>query len=216
MTRRKTLPASSNAKNPYRKPDRFTQQAKEEGYAARSVFKLKEIDDRMRILRTGQRVVDLGCSPGSWLVYAAQKVGRTGVVLGVDINEPSTPVGTILVKSVLEVTPEEIREILGGPADVLLSDMAPLTTGDPTGNHFVQLELATQALSLAVASLAPGGSFVCKVFDGQDAPAFVTAVRAAFAEVKRFRPEAVRQNSREFFVAATGFRSATTPPTVPG
>lgn len=192
--------------NPYRRPDRFTQQAKAEGYAARSVFKLKEIDDRLRILRAGQRVVDLGCSPGSWLVYAAEKVGRSGVVLGVDIVEPSTPMGTVLVKSALEVTPEEILAALGGPANVFLSDMAPKTTGDPTGNHFVQMELVNQALALAQAVLAPGGSFVCKVFDGEDAPAFVTRVRGSFAEVKRFRPEAVRQNSREFFVGATGFR----------
>ena len=194
-------------KNPYRRPDRFTEQAKAEGYAARSVFKLREIDERLRILKSGLRVVDLGCSPGSWLVYAAQKVGRNGVVLGVDITEPATPMGTVLVKSALEVTPEEILAGLGGPADVLLSDMAPNTTGDPTGDHFVQIELATRALTLATAVLAPGGAFVCKVFDGEDAHGFVMAVRGAFAEVKRFRPEAVRQNSREFFVGATGFTS---------
>jgi 23S rRNA (uridine2552-2'-O)-methyltransferase len=196
------------ASNPYRKPDRFTVEAKEQGYAARSVFKLREIQERLRILRPGQRVVDLGCSPGSWLVYAAEQVGERGVVLGVDIEEPTARPGPVLVKSALEVTPEEILAALGGPADVVLSDMAPRTTGDPTGDHFVQIELATRALELAAAVLVPGGTFVCKVFDGQDVPAFAAAVRAHFEEVKRQRPEAVRQNSREFFLVGLRFKSA--------
>lgn len=194
------------ADNPYRKPDRFTVQAKEEGYAARSVFKLKELQERHRILRPGQRVVDLGCSPGSWLVYAAEVVGRSGVVVGVDVNEPTARPGPVIVKSVLEVTAEELQEALGGPADVVLSDMAPLTTGDPTGDHFVQIELAARARDLAIALLRPGGTFVCKVFDGQDAHPFVLSLRPRFAEIKRARPEAVRKNSREFFLVATGLR----------
>lgn len=194
--------------NPYRRPDRFTEQAKSEGYAARSVFKLKEIHDRLRILRRGQKVVDLGCSPGSWSRFAAEIVGPQGLVVGVDLQEPEARYGPIIVASALEVTPEQLREALGGPADVLLSDMAPNTTGDPTGDHFLQIELAARALDLATALLAPGGAFVVKVFDGQDAPGFVTRVRQTFAETKRARPEAVRQNSREFFVVATGFRGA--------
>ena len=188
--------------NPYSKPDRFTRQAKEEGYAARSVFKLKEIQASARILRQGQRVVDLGCAPGSWTTYAREVVGGGGRVVGVDINEPAD-----LVKSVLEVEPEELVAALGGRADVVLSDMAPLTTGDPTGDHFIQIELATRALTLARAVLAPGGAFVCKVFDGQDAQAFVADVKSSFQTVKRAKPEAVRQSSREFFVVATGFKA---------
>lgn len=191
--------------NPYRKPDRFTVQAKEEGYAARSVFKLKEIQQRLRILKPGQRVVDLGCSPGSWLAYVAEIVGRTGTVVGVDLTVPNVAPGTILVKSVLEVAPEELLAALGGRADVLLSDMAPLTTGDTSGDHFAQIELASHARDLALAVLAPGGAFVCKVFDGADAHAFVQSLRPHFAETKRVRPEAVRQNSREFFVVSTGY-----------
>lgn len=194
--------------NPYRRPDRFTEQAKSEGYAARSVFKLKEIQDRQRLLKRGQKVVDLGCSPGSWSRLAAQIVGRDGMIVGVDIQEPEARFGPILVASALEVTPEQLREALGGPADVLLSDMAPNTTGDPTGDHYQQIELAQRALDLACAVLAPGGAFVVKVFDGTDAPAFVARVRAAFTDTKRARPEAVRQNSREFFVVAQGFRGA--------
>lgn len=198
--------------NPYQKPDRFTIQAKEEGYAARSVFKLKEIQASHRLLRPGQRVVDLGCSPGSWLVYAAEQVGSRGVVVGVDIQEPTARPGPFLLRSVLEVTPEELSAALGGPADVVLSDMAPNTTGDPTGDHFLQVELASRARDLALALLAPGGAFVCKVFDGQDAHPFVMSLRPHFTEVKRARPEAVRKNSREFFVVATGFRGAPAAP----
>ncbi|MEQ1568599.1 MAG: RlmE family RNA methyltransferase [Myxococcota bacterium] len=190
--------------NPYRKPDRFAVQAKEEGYAARSVFKLREIDQRARLLRPGQRVVDLGCSPGSWSTYAAERVGGRGVVLGVDIDEPAVRAGPVLVKSVLEVTADEILAALGGPPDVFLSDMAPRTTGDPSGDHYIQIELATRAFELAEATLVDGGSFVCKVFDGTDAHAFVQRIRARFTDTKRVRPEAVRQNSREFFVVSTG------------
>lgn len=191
--------------NPYQKPDRFSRQAKEEGYAARSVYKLQDIQRRTRLLRPGQRVVDLGCAPGSWLGYAAEQVGARGVVVGVDLEEPTVRPGPVIVRSVLEVEPAEILEALGGPADVLLSDMAPRTTGDTFGDHVRQIELANRALTVALAVLAPGGAFVCKVFDGEEAHAFVQSIRPHFAETRRVRPEAVRQNSREFFVVATGF-----------
>jgi 23S rRNA (uridine2552-2'-O)-methyltransferase len=198
----------ASPKNPYAKPDRFTRQAKEEGYAARSVYKLQEIDQRLRILRPGQRVLDLGCAPGSWAKYAIQRIGGRGRLVGVDLTEVSLPGGVFLVRSVLEVPADELRDLLGGPADVVLSDMAPLTTGNALGDHVAQLELATAAFELARALLAPGGSFVCKVFDGEDAHAFVMGLRPSFREVKRVRPEAVRQVSREFFVVGTGFSQA--------
>ena len=152
--------------------------------------------------------MDLGCSPGSWWRYAAQIVGPGGIVVGVDIDEPQTSPGPLILRSVLEVTPGEVHAALGGAADVVLSDMAPRTTGDTFGDHVRQLELARSALQLALALLRPGGAFVCKVFDGEEAPSFVTELRRCFGRVKRVRPEAVRQRSREFFVVATGF----TPP----
>jgi 23S rRNA (uridine2552-2'-O)-methyltransferase len=194
--------------NPYRRPDRFSQQARAEGYAARSVYKLDEVQRRHRLFKPGQRVVDLGCFPGSWSRFLVQTVGRSGRVVGVDLEAPDLAGGTWIVRSVLEVTPEELREALGGPADAVVSDMAPRTTGERLHDHVLQIELADRALALACALLVPSGGFVCKVFDGEDAPAFVERVRASFARVKRARPEAVRKNSREFFVVAEGFRGA--------
>jgi len=191
--------------NPYKKPDRFTQKAKEEGYAARSVYKLQEIDQRFKLLKRGQRVMDLGCAPGSWSAYAIEQIGPKGALVGIDLTPVSLPGGTFLTKSIFDVTPEELTQILGDKPEVVLSDMAPLTTGARDADHYAQIELATSALQVAVASLIPGGSFVVKVFEGQDAKAFELEVRKQFAVTKRMKPEAVRQNSREFFLVATGF-----------
>ncbi len=191
------------AKNPYQKPDRFAQKAKEEGYAARSVYKLAEIDQRVRILKRGQRVVDLGCSPGSWSAYVLERGCK---LVGVDLTETNLPGGTFLIRSVFDVTSDELRTALGGPADVVLSDMAPLTTGARDADHFAQIELATRAFDVACDLLAPGGAFICKVFEGPDAKAFELAVRKRFDGVRRVRPEAVRQNSREWFLVAEHFQ----------
>ncbi len=192
--------------NPYRKPDRFTRKAREEGYAARSVYKLEEVQRRFRLFKPGQRVVDLGCFPGSWSRYLLQRVGRKGRVVGVDLEAPDLPGGTWIPRSIHEVTTEELRAALGGPADAVVSDMAPRTTGNRLHDHVEQIALARRALEVAGELLAPGGHFVCKVFDGEDANAFCTDVKARFGKLKRVRPEAVRKNSREFFAVATGFR----------
>jgi 23S rRNA (uridine2552-2'-O)-methyltransferase len=196
--------------NPYRKPDRFTRKAKDEGYAARSVYKLEEIARRTGILRRGQRVVDLGCAPGSWLAYAQSQVGPAGIVVGVDLEEPKVSGATVIVRSVDDVTADELRAALGGPADVVLSDMAPRTTGDRFGDHVRQIALARRALELARALLVPGGAFLCKVFDGEETKDFVDEVRRAFGEVRRIKPEAVRSNSREVYVVGMKHRPATT------
>ncbi len=191
---------SGKAKNPYAKPDRFTRDAKEQGFKARSVFKLSEIQSSVRIFKQGQRVVDLGCFPGSWSQYVLQQIGSKGVLVGVDLHEPQLSGGTWIARSVLEVSAEELIAALGGPADLLLSDMAPNTTGVVEADHYRQIELATCALELAEKVVVKGGSFVVKVFDGRDAQAFQEQVRKVFGTVKRYRPEAVRQVSREFFL----------------
>ena len=179
--------------------------AKEEGYAARSVYKLQEIDQRFKLLKKGQRVMDLGCAPGSWSAFAIEQIGPKGALVGIDLTPVSLPGGTFLTKSIFDITSEELVQILGDKPDLVLSDMAPLTTGARDADHFAQIELATGALQVAVASLVSGGSFVVKVFEGQDAKAYELEVRKHFSTTKRVKPEAVRQNSREFFLVATGF-----------
>lgn len=195
--------------NPYKRPDRFTKKAKAEGYAARSVYKLEEVQRRFRLFRPGQRVVDLGCFPGSWSRYLLRAVGKKGRVVGVDLEQPDLPGGHWIARTVYEVDAETLLEALGGPADAVVSDMAPRTTGNKLFDHVQQIELADRALLLATQLLAPGGSFVVKVFEGEDANDYVSRIKAHFGKVKRVRPEAVRKNSREFFVVAEGFKRPT-------
>ena len=187
-------------KNPYEKPDRFTQEARLKGYPARSVFKLDEIQRRTNLLRPGHRVVDLGCYPGSWSKYALQVIGRRGRLVGIDLEAPQGLRGTYLEQGVEDVDLSELRAALGGPADLVLSDMAPATTGDRFGDHVRQVALAEQGLALALELLVPGGHFCAKVFDGEGAHAFVQSVRPHFTRTRRIKPEATRGRSVEFFV----------------
>ena len=186
---------------PYQRPDHFTRKAKAQGYAARSVFKLEELDQRFRLTRRGGTAVDLGNFPGSWSRYL---LDRGMSVTGVDLQAPALPGGTWIVRSAMEVEAEE----LGGPqsVDLFVSDMAPNTSGDRFTDHARQLRLAERALHLAVATLKPGGAFVVKVFDGEDAPEFSKQVGAHFNATKRVKPDATRDRSVEFFLVGTGFR----------
>lgn len=186
----------------YKRPDAWTRKAKAEGYAARSVFKLDEIESRHRILPgRGGSVVDLGCFPGSWSKWLIEKGMR---VVGVDLKAPALAGGTWIAASVMDVTADQLREALGGAADLVVSDMAPNTTGHTFTDHVRQVALADRALELAVDLLRPGGAFVCKVFEGEETAGFVARVNAAFADVKRLKPEATRGRSVEFFVVAKG------------
>lgn len=188
-----------------RDQDHFAREAKARGYAARSVFKLEEIDRKHRLFRRGDRVLDLGCAPGSWSRYAVEQVGAEGVVLGIDLQEVPDHPGRFLQADLEELPAERIRELLGGPAQVVLSDMAPRTTGNASADHLRQVALAEAALARAVELLAPGGVFVTKVFDGRDAPALVQDAASRFDKVVRARPPAVRKESREFFLVGLGY-----------
>ncbi len=197
----------SRRRNTYKTGDRFNRRARAEGYRARSVFKLEEIQRRFQPLRPGARVLDLGCAPGSWSRFAKERVGRRGVVVGVDLQEVASLAGcTFYRRDVDGLAPEEVRSWLGGPADVVLSDMAPKTTGDRFGDHVRQVAIARRALAVAVEVLRPGGHFVCKLFEGEEAADFVGEVRARFTKTRRVRPEAVRRNSVELFVLGLGFK----------
>lgn len=183
----------------YDRADSWSRRAKAAGFPARSVFKLEEIDQRHHVLPRGGVVLDLGCYPGSWSKWLIQR-GLT--VVGVDLSAPDLRGGTWIVESVLEVEPARLLE--HGPYDAVVSDLAPKTTGTRLVDHVRQIELADRALSLAQAVGRPGSTFVCKVFEGEDAAGFVDRVRAVYRDVKRLKPDATRNNSVEFFVVAKG------------
>jgi len=184
--------------------DHYTRKAKDAGYGARSVYKLEEIQRRTKVIPRGGRAVDLGCYPGSWSRYLL-KMGVKQLV-GVDFSVPEGIPGVFLEGSALEVEPAALLEALGGPADLVVSDMAPKTTGDRRGDHLRQIALAERALEIAVEVLAPGGAFVTKLFDGGETPSFVAEVRRHFGKLRRIKPDATRKQSVELFVVATGFR----------
>jgi len=198
VSRKRSKPAA------YKRADHYTRRAKNQGYAARSVFKLEEIQHRTQLIAEGDLAVDLGCFPGSWSRYAREVVTEHGRLVGVDFDTPQGVDGTFLEGSVMEIEPAVIREALGGPADVVLSDMAPRTTGDHFADHIRQIALAERALYYATELLRPGGNFVAKVFEGREAQGFTQQVRAHFGKVRRIKPKATRGSSVEFFVIGLG------------
>jgi 23S rRNA (uridine2552-2'-O)-methyltransferase len=187
-----------------RPPDHWNERAKKDGYSARSAYKLEEIQRRFRVIRKQPVVLDLGCAPGSWTQYLGRVTGYRGTVVGVDIQDVPGYPGTLLQDSVFDVDPARILELLGGPADLVMSDMAPNTTGNRFTDHVRQIELAEAARSIAAAVLRPGGNFVVKVFDGEDAPEFVLRMRRDYDKARRVRPEATRGKSVEFFMVGLG------------
>jgi 23S rRNA (uridine2552-2'-O)-methyltransferase len=189
--------------NPYKRPDHYTKKAKAEGYAARSVFKLDEIARRTDVVPRVGSALDLGCFPGSWSRWL---LGRGLRVVGVDLQAPALPDGTFIAASVYDVDEAELLAALGGPAALVVSDMAPSTTGNRFADHVRQIALADRALELARRLGAPGSGFVVKVFDGPDAPAYTARVRAAYADLRRVKPDATRDNSVEFFLVGKGRR----------
>ncbi|MEA2750179.1 MAG: rRNA (uridine2552-2-O)-methyltransferase, partial [Myxococcales bacterium] len=151
-------------KNPYKGADRFTVAAKQQGYPARSVFKLEEIDRRIRLLRQGMHVLDLGAAPGSWMLYTAQKIGGNGKLLAVDLQEIGIPIpqnATFLQGDALSLENETLE--MYAPYDVVLSDMAPNTTGNRMGDQTRSFELFMRALAVAEKLAKPGGAFVGKI-----------------------------------------------------
>ncbi|MFO0590092.1 MAG: RlmE family RNA methyltransferase [Polyangiaceae bacterium] len=196
-------------KNPYKKADSFTKAAKAQGYPARSVFKLEEIDRRTRLFRQGQRVLDLGAAPGSWSKYAAEKVGANGRVLAVDLSEiraAMPPNVTCVQGDVFALSDEELSRV--GPYDVVISDMAPATTGTRFADQARSFELFLRAVDLAERALKPGGHFVGKLFMSDDFSKAKERVRLLFSEVRVLRPEATRSVSYEVFVVGLGRKAA--------
>lgn len=186
--------------------DRYFKQAKREGYLARSAYKLIELDDARRILARGQRVIDLGCAPGSWLQVASERVGPEGLVVGIDLLPVSGVFPPNVRTIIADFTGVSMPDLLpgGSPADVVLSDMAPNTSGH--GDHFRSIRLCETILDALPALLRPGGSLVMKVFEGEAFPPLLTRVRSVFADVKVIKPRATRDPSRETYITARRFR----------
>lgn len=191
--------------------DPYVARAKREGYRSRSAYKLIEIDDRYHLLAPGRRVLDLGAAPGGWCQVATQRVKSTDanpLVVGVDIL-PVDPMPGLRVLTLDVLSPEAdaaIRDALGGAADVVLSDMAASTTGHRPTDHLRTVNLFEAAAELARIFLAPGGSFLAKVFQGGTEGALLADLKRDFASVRHVKPKASRQQSVELYVLAQGFR----------
>lgn len=187
--------------------DRYFKQAKAEGYVARSAYKLLEINEKFRIVRSGDRVLDLGCAPGSWMQVAAKTVGSRGLVVGVDLQAvgPNVAPGARTVQGdIFKVEPATLLELSGSLFDVVLSDMAPSTTGH--GDDFLSVRLCRRVLEILPPLLSPGGSLAMKVLEGEEFPELLREVRALFTRVKGFKPDSSRDVSREMFIVAGGYR----------
>ena len=191
--------------------DFYFNKAKKENYPARSVYKLEEVQKKQRILRPGQRVLDLGCHPGSWSLYAAQVVGIKGVVVGVDLQPTDLPpqkghaeIHWLCYDVFAEGLVPELRKSWPG-FHVLLSDMAPRTTGSQFADHQQSMRLVRRAMEIAGDLLHENGAFYCKAFQGSDFPAVQRECQALFREVKVVKPDSSRKESREVFLLGRGF-----------
>ena len=197
--------------NPYRRPDHKTRLAREQGYPARSVFKLEEIDRRVHLLKPGMRVLDLGAAPGSWSMLASQRVGRSGSVLAVDKKPIDLSLGSnviVVQEDALAMDATVIRT--HGPFDVVLSDMAPSTTGFSHVDEIRSAELFMRAVDVADETLRPGGNFVGKLFMGASFEEARAHLRASFNTIRIIRPEGTRRSSVETFLVGLDRKRSTT------
>lgn len=191
--------------------DPFVAEAKRQGYRSRAALKLVEMEGKAKLLRPGRRVVDLGAAPGGWTQVAVERVKPApgkGAVVAIDI----TPMAAIADATLLELdafapdAPQLIQEALGGPADVLLSDMAPPATGHGSTDHLRSMALAEAALALADDLLRPGGGFLVKILQGGGEVEYERLLRRRFEVARRLKPAASRADSREIYMLGTGFR----------
>lgn len=193
----------------YKVNDHFAKKAKKEQYVARSVYKLQEIDQKYRLIRKGDYVLDLGASPGSWSQYACKLIGDNGRLLGIDLKKVflDIPNAVFIKGDMLTLDPGPVLQEKGFNRlfDVVISDMAPDTTNNRFTDQMRSLELCESAFATAQKFLKNGGNFVCKIFDSGDAMGFRDELKKQFKSVKLFRPKSVQQSSKEFFMIGMGF-----------
>ncbi|APF38963.1 RlmE family RNA methyltransferase [Chelatococcus daeguensis] len=191
--------------------DPYVARAKREGYRSRAAYKLIEIDDKYKLFKPGQRVVDLGAAPGGWSQVAARKVGveaGRGRVVGIDLLDIEPIPGVVFeqLDFLSPEAPERLVAMLGGPADVVMSDMAANATGHKKTDHLKIMGLAETAIDFARQVLAPGGIFLAKVLQGGTESSLLADLKRDFATVRHVKPAASRADSAELYVLATGFR----------
>jgi 23S rRNA (uridine2552-2'-O)-methyltransferase len=197
----------SRRRNPYAKPDHLTRAAKEAGFPARSVFKLEEIDRRVRLFRKGMRVLDLGAAPGSWSLYALTRIGLAGRLLAVDLEALNAPLppGAVFLQADVFALDDDLAARFA-PYDVVLSDMAPKTTGNRPTDQARSFDLFMRALAVAARLGAPGGAFVGKIFMSDDLPQARAELRRHYTTERLIRPSGTRAVSTEIFAVAQGKR----------
>ena len=188
--------------------DPYVARAKREGYRSRAAFKLIEIDDKHRLFKPGARVADLGAAPGGWSQVAVKRTGAQGRVVGIDILDMDEIPGVEFARiDFLDPdAPDRLKAMLGGSADVVLSDMAANATGHRQTDHLKIMALVEAATQFAGEVLKPGGAFLAKVIQGGTEGALLAALKRDFATVKHVKPAASRSDSAELYVLATGFR----------
>ncbi len=189
--------------------DHYFKKAKQEKYFARSVYKLEEIDKKYRLFKKGVKVLDIGCSPGSWSQYMLKKVGN-GSIVGIDIKN-SVRIHdnrfTFIQGDILKLDPEFLKKQFK-TFDIITSDAAPKTTGNKFSDAVQSLDIVSRVFSIAEMILTPGGGAVAKVFQGEDLKAFLEEVKKSFEKVSLFKPKSSRKESREIFIIAHNRRKA--------
>jgi 23S rRNA (uridine2552-2'-O)-methyltransferase len=195
----------------YTVQDRFFLKAKKEHYLARAVYKLEEIQKKHRILRAGDRILDLGAAPGSWIQLASKVAGRSGLVVGIDLKPIERDFGNRVITIQgdifdLEFVEAAVRDHL--PFDVVLSDMAPATSGIKVADSARSSLLFERAFEIARWALKPGGNFLAKIFHGPEFHRLLTEVKKEFGRTRAIRPDATRKQSREIYILGTSLRSS--------
>jgi 23S rRNA (uridine2552-2'-O)-methyltransferase len=195
----------------YDKPDFWAQKAKKEGYPARSVYKLAEIDAKFSLVRKGMRILDIGAAPGSWSMWVLKRLAGSGFLAAVDLQElaiAGSASNFLFVRGDLYDEGVRSRLLAAGPFGLVLSDAAPATTGNRIVDQGASEAIVEAVVDYALSSLAPGGALVAKIFQGGAEAALLKRLRSSFAQARGFKPEACRSESFEIYLVATGFKGA--------
>jgi 23S rRNA (uridine2552-2'-O)-methyltransferase len=196
----------------YKPKDTYFHKAKREGYPARSVYKLQEIDERYKIIKKGARILELGASPGSWIKYCLKKIGKGGYILAIDLEEPSLtlpPQADFIKGDIFKINPESLRGALArrqfDSFDLILSDLAPRTSGIRDVDQARSMELARRAIATGKEVLRKGGNILVKIFESNELPDLRKQLSSIFSRVILERPKAVRKGSSEIYLLGLGF-----------